>query len=302
MPQKPFRPMLADTIDSVATQVRFPVLASPKMDGLRCVIVGGKALSRSLKPIPNVAVRAVLEGISCLEGCDGELMVMGASFQDITSTFMRRDGIPPAGWYFAVFDYVTDTGAALPYTERLNLAEIVVTAAATTHVQIVPQRLVTTVEELDAFERTVLEHGYEGVMVRQPAARYKFGRSTCGDGALLKLKRFEDSEAEVIGAVELFHNDNVATVSELGLTKRSSAKAGKSSSGSLGALVVRDLKSGVEFEIGTGFTAAQRAEFWMLDAVGALRNRVVKYKHFASGAKDKPRFPVFLGWRAPEDM
>lgn len=295
-----FRPMLANTIKDVRRDVRFPIIASPKLDGIRCVIRDGKALSRSLKLIPNVYVRRFLQSLVCLEGCDGELMVADAAFSDVTSTFMRSGGQLPAGWYFGVFDYVGDM--SLPYEERQKLAARAVKAAANKHVQLVPQTRIENEEELVEYERTVLSHGYEGVMVRRGSAPYKCGRSTVGDGALLKLKRFDDGEATVVGAVELLHNGNDATVSELGLTKRSSAKAGKSSSNTLGALVVKDLVTGVVFEIGTGFSAAQREEYWRDGLAGKLMGRIAKYKHFASGAKDKPRFPVFLGWRAAEDM
>jgi DNA ligase-1 len=299
----PFRPMLAATIDSVQLQVRFPVLVSPKLDGVRCVIIGGKALSRSLKPIPNAAARAALESMACLEGCDGELMVAGATFQDVTSAFMRRESPLPAGWYFGVFDHVSHFSDAtgIAYSERQKRAAAAVEAAATTHVQLVPQLMIRSADELDVFEGVVLSLGHEGVMVRQPSAPYKFGRSTAGDGALLKLKRFADGEATVIGVVERMHNGNVATTSELGRTKRSSAKAGKVANGALGALMVRDLQTGVEFEVGTGFTEAQRIEFWQQRESGLI-DRICKYKHFAIGAMNKPRFPVFLGWRAQEDM
>ena len=97
-------------------------------------------------------------------------------------------------------------------------------------------------------------------MVRRAGAHYKLGRSTARDGALLKLKCFEDAEAQVIGFVELLHNNNEATRSELGRTKRSSARAGKSVSGMLGALVV-----GVEFEVGTGYTWGSGSSGWFED-------------------------------------
>ena len=63
---------------------------------------------------------------------------------------------------------------------------------------------------------------------------------------------------------------------------------------------MRDLTTGVEFEIGTGYTAKQRAEFWTSQPVG----KIVKYKFQPAGAKDegKPRFPVFLGFRDKADM
>jgi len=71
----------------------------------------------------------------------------------------------------------------------------------------------------------------------------------------------------------------------------------------MGTLIVRDIKTGVEFEIGTGFTAADRESIWF-DYLDYPRAKwpLVKYKHFPSGAKDKPRHPVFLGWRDKMDV
>ncbi len=68
----------------------------------------------------------------------------------------------------------------------------------------------------------------------------------------------------------------------------------------MGSLKVRDVKTGVVFEIGTGFDQALRDLFW--DRRGDYPGHIVKYKHFAGGSKDKPRFPVFLGFRDEGDM
>lgn len=300
-----FRPMLAGTVESLDA-IKFPVIGSPKLDGIRCVIHEGKALSRSLKPIPNIAVRSALEAVLEIDGLDGELMIDGASFQEITSGFMSQLNQAPAGWYLAVFDVVLAELDHSDYEIRHSILEKRVRDASVlssicNRVRLVPHRVLKNVDELNAYEEEVLAQGHEGVMLRSFVAPYKFGRSTVKEGGLLKLKRFEDSEAEISGFVERMHNSNEATVSELGLTKRSSAKAGKVGTGTLGALVVRDLKTRVEFEVGTGFTEEQRVQLWGTRPL--LIGRIVKYKHFAaSGVKDKPRFPVFLGFRSLEDM
>jgi DNA ligase-1 len=72
--------------------------------------------------------------------------------------------------------------------------------------------------------------------------------------------------------------------------------------GTLGALKVRDVTTGIEFNIGTGYTAAQRAELWAMWLAGTLAGKIAKYKHFEVGVKEAPRFPVFLGFRNPLDM
>jgi hypothetical protein len=60
----------------------------------------------------------------------------------------------------------------------------------------------------------------------------------------------------------------------------------------------------VEFSIGTGFDADTRKRIWELykkDPKKVLKT-IVKYKFFASGSKEKPRFPVYLGPRDKRDM
>jgi DNA ligase-1 len=155
-------------------------------------------------------------------------------------------------------------------------------------------------DSLDKFEAKQLERGLEGVILRDPDGIYKCGRSSTNEGILLKLKRYEDSEATIIGVEELLSNQNDAKTNKLGHTERSSHKENMVPMGTMGALNVRDLKTKVEFSIGTGFDADTRADFWK-DRKSVI-GKIVKYKYFASGSKDKPRFPVFLGFRDKRDM
>ena len=145
-----------------------------------------------------------------------------------------------------------------------------------------------------------MSEGYEGAMVRSIDGPYKFGRATENEGYLLKIKRFVDSEAVVLNCYELMHNDNEAETNALGRTERSTKKEGMVGAGTLGGFNVRDLKSGVEFSIGSGFTADERSRFW--ERRGKLSGLVVKYKYFASGSKKRPRFPIFEGIRDKRDM
>jgi hypothetical protein len=70
-----FKPMLAT--DAELDKLRFPILCSPKLDGIRAVVRGGVVYSRSNKPIPNKWVQSKL---SHLEHYDGELIVAPSSF------------------------------------------------------------------------------------------------------------------------------------------------------------------------------------------------------------------------------
>jgi DNA ligase-1 len=64
---------------------------------------------------------------------------------------------------------------------------------------------------------------------------------------------------------------------------------------------VRDLKTGVKFEIGTGFDDATRHWFWAHR--DTVKGELITYKHFKqTGVKNKPRQPVYVGLRALEDF
>ena len=56
----------------------------------------------------------------------------------------------------------------------------------------------------------------------------------------------------------------------------------------------------VEFKVGTGWTMAERERLW--EAREDLIGQTITYKFFPTGSKDKPRHPVFVSLRSPEDM
>jgi DNA ligase-1 len=257
-------------------------------------------MSRSLKPIPNRFVQEQF-GHREYNGMDGELIIGDPYakdvYRDTVSGVMSQDGLPNVR-LFTFDNYLYEEH---PFVDRIALVHRNVEKMRFCHMA---QRLeplnherIHSVEELNAYEAWCLELGYEGAMIRSETGPYKFGRSTEREGWLLKVKRFDDSEAIITGMDEKFHNANEATVNELGHTHRSSHKAGKELTGVLGALKVRGTAgtyNGVEFDIGTGFDDALRAELWgnKEKYVGKL----VKYKFFPSGSKDRPRFPTFLGF------
>lgn len=289
------KPMLASATDG--KHLKWPKLASPKLDGVRCIIVDGKALSRSMKPIPNKYVQ-MLFGLQELNGLDGELIVgdplSPTVFSATTSAVMSHDGIPSV--WFHVFDDATETGG---FQRRLHTAHRRAKKRSSSCIAVHHAEL-TTPDGLLDYEDQCLSSGYEGVMLRDPAGPYKYGRSTVKEEWLLKLKRFTDAEAEIIGFIELSRNNNEAKLNELGALSRGHRKEGMIGAGVLGAFTVRDIVTGVEFDIGTGFTARDRAVMWKEQK--SLVGRLVKYKSQPTGVKDKPRFPVFLGFRHPSDM
>jgi DNA ligase-1 len=282
-----FQPMLASAVE--LQNVKYPVYCSPKFDGIRCVIRDGIALSRKLKPIPNEYVSKMLS--ACQNNLDGELILSEKTFNEIQSAIMSEDGTPK--FEFHVFDVISEK----PYVERMvELAELKLPKFC--H-RVLPRKI-NSERELIQYERECVDtYGYEGIMIRSPNGPYKFGRSTAKQGYLLKLKRFQDSEARIVGFEEMMHNENEKTKDELGHSKRSHKKAGMVPAGVLGSFIV-EMDDGKRFNVSTGMTADDRAHYWSNRQ--SMIGQLVKYKFQDSGAKDLPRFPVFIGIRHPDDM
>jgi len=290
-----FKPMLAASTVPGLDGIKYPVLASPKLDGIRCLIIDGQAVSRNLKAIPNRHVRDTLSTLD-LDHLDGELMVDG-DFNSVQSAIMSVAGKPK--FYYNVFDSFENPEAR--FSHRVIRAKLHAQGVDSPYVRYVPQVWVDNAEQLAELWSEWLEEGYEGAIVRDPSAPYKFGRSTLNQGWMLKLKKFDDTEAEIVDMEELMHNENAADVGELGQTKRSHEQAGMVPGNTLGAFVchLNTRRGTVEFKLGTGFTSAQRHEYWHdLSSVGKL----AKFKFQGFGPKGKPRFPVFLGFRSRDDV
>ncbi len=299
-----FKPMLASHCKDTS-KLKFPVLASKKLDGVRATVQGGRLLSRSLKPIPNVHVQARFEGL--IEGFDGELIFgdpcSPSAYRDTVSIVMSDDK-PADGINLHLFDRFEPQG----FSTRIRHVESLLCQRITMeddHLRFVRHALIHTLEELDQFEADALAEGNEGVMIRSLDGPYKQGRSSEREAYLLKLKRFEDTEAVVTGTYELMHNDNVAFTNELGRTARSTAKAGKVGMDSLGGFTVRGVGApydGVEFDVanGEGMTQELRKQLWGVRE--SLVGKIMKVKFFPTGGKDRPRHPLWLGWRDERDL
>jgi DNA ligase-1 len=306
------KPLLASPVTDFDT-IRFPKLASQKIDGIRCLTVpppnrmGKKkcnAVSRNGKPIPNAHIRNWIEE-SLDPGYDGELVAVDENgktlpFNECSSAIMSRSGTPD--FKYLVFDFNENwQHGHFAFEERLK--DLVGHLEfADDRVQMVPHHLMNDLDELDAFEGLCLSEGYEGVMIRDPRGGYKQGRSTEREGILLKIKRFEQNEATVVGVEEEMENTNEKTLERGGKASRSNHAAGMVGKNRLGALIV-EMPIGNEgkltFKIGSGFTQAQRIQLW---GEPNLHGRIVTFKHQPSGAKEAPRFPTFIGFRHANDL
>ena len=292
------KPMLAAAVEDI-TKLTYPVIASPKLDGIRCLMVNGRCLSRSFKDIPNEHIYETMVTHLGHLILDGELIIPNTQFNETSSAVMRKDGTPDFEYH--VFDYIWADRMDLDtdYTQRLvDLHDL--SEELPDFVKIVDTKEIQNPKDLLIYEDYCHLHGYEGVMLRSPNSPYKCGRSSLKQQYLLKLKRFSTFEAEVISFEELMHNNNEALKDNFGRTERSSHKANLEAAGTLGALLMKDVKTGIEFSIGTGFDQALRQEIW--DKKDTYLGQLVTYKCQLAGQLDKPRFPVFVGFRSKDDL
>lgn len=284
---KVIKPLLAAKADF--GKIQYPVLATPKLDGIRCLMVDGIAMSRSMKPIPNKYVQACLKG---LHGLDGELMVNG-DFNEVQSGIMKQDGQP----YFTFHVFDTFLTWEYPYEKRIDQLEWDLDHP---QCELLRPREILSEGELEWYLEDCLHKGYEGVMIRQPEGKYKFGRSTVKEGILLKIKKFHDAEGVLVEITEKMTNDNPLEEDELGYAKRSSCKDNLRPANTAGSIILK--WNNLEFRVGfgPGWTDAKKQELW--DNRGSLTGELVKFSYQELSKDGVPRFGKMLEIRHPDDL
>lgn len=291
-----FKPMLAGKAPQDVRALRYPALVSPKLDGVRAVIRDGRVLSRNLLELPCQSVQELF-GDTRFDGFDGELIVGDPTASDAfrkTTSVVMSDAQTREPIVFHVFDDFSHNGG---FDLRFKQLKARVLRASRT-IKVVPHFLAVNHHALQLFEEEFIKSGYEGLMIRDKLGAYKHGRSTTREGGLLKLKRFEDDEAVILECKELQRNVNADRTGGLA-QRRSSKRAGRVGGATLGAFHVQNAQ-GITFDVGTGFSASERARFW--DARERLRGKIIKYRYFPTGSKEKPRFPTFQGFRHILDL
>ena len=288
-----FKPMLSATLVNPET-LQYPVVVSPKLDGLRCVIKDGVALSRNLKPFRNKWVQERLAGLP--DGLDGELIVgsptQGHVLNRTQSGIMSTDGFPEFTYHlFDNFKLVAGFHARVKSLKDIRHD----------HVCVVPHHLITSVEQFYTFEKTFLEYGYEGLMARSYHGEYKHGRSTLNEGLLMKFKRFTDGEAVVTDLLEGVHNENELTRSATGAAQRSHHQENKVPASCIGTIVGKNFHTGELMQISPGrMTHDMRQHYWLHKEL--ILGQIIKYKSFEYGKKDNARFATFQAFRDPLDF
>lgn len=229
---------------------------SEKYDGLRAYWDGQRLLTRGGEVI---AAPPWFTAGWPPEPLDGELWAGRGRFEETLST--ARQQVPDeTAWRrlrFMVFDLPGHGGV---FSERITAYGQLVRRIGQAWVVAVPQERIHSHAELMARLDRVVRAGAEGLMLHRGDAPYSATRN----GDLLKVKTHEDAEAQVIAHLP-----------------------GKGRhTGRLGALAVRT-PEGLRFELGSGFTDAQREH---PPAIGSW----VTYRFRGHHASGLPRFASFV--------
>jgi ATP-dependent DNA ligase len=260
-----------------------PFIVQPKLDGDRCraVIVENSVVLLSsecnvITSVPHINEFLSRCGFGTIE-LDGELYTHGMNHQLIHGIASRSVNAHSQSddLELHLFDIVD---VAMPQIDRIKLLSAAryilraeeLRAKVFGPVKIVPFAVAETLEDVLRVYDKFVEAGYEGIIVRELSAPYIRRRST----SVMKFKPKREDLYTIVGFTE--------EVSIHGEPK-----------GRLGALVCRAQFGEEKFQVGSGFTSAQREDLWKIKETLAGNTLRVAYQHLTPG-KGVPRFPVFI--------
>jgi DNA ligase-1 len=233
---------------------------SEKYDGVRGYWDGTRMLSRGgeIIHLPG-EFREALPPFPV----DGELWAGRGRFSATQATVLDRE--PGPGWEeirYLIFDAPEQAG---PFAARMQVVERWLAQRPPSPAGLATQTRCTGRAHLEQVLDGIEARGGEGVMLRAAGSPYEPDRSTY----LRKYKRFDDTEARVVGY-----------------------RPGKGKyTGLVGSLKV-ELPDGTRFAVGSGLSDAERRE---PPPVGSI----ITFKHHGWTRHGKPRFPVFWRIRKP---
>ena len=247
-------PMLLASVERGQSEVS-QYLVSEKLDGVRAFWDGQSLRTRQGNVINAPAW--FTQGFPA-QPLDGELWVGRGQFERVSATVRRR--VPDdAEWREVRYQVFELPDAAGTFRERVQALQSLVVAAAVPWLQAVDQFEVSSRAALDRKLDEITRAGGEGLMLHRADAPYLTGRSD----VLLKMKRWNDAEATVVGH-----------------------RPGKGKfAGMLGALQMRTA-DGTEFLLGTGLDEALRRN---PPPVGTL----VTYRYRELTERGRPRLASF---------
>lgn len=253
----------------------------------------GAVRTRTNKHVPNVyAERMVRESLELIQGfVDGELLIPGADYNTSQSVVMSEHHPRERELRYYIFDHATHQDA-LGWGYEARIAHLNVIHQTNLGIYATVVRTHKCFNPADVEEHAVWAEttGYEGLILRDPAGIYKQGRSTIREQIMLKYVEYVREEAHVLGFAPVFEN------LDAGNSKKLENLVPLDRVGSLSCFNDR----WGQFDVGSGWDHATGTAWWYSPA--SIIGKTITYKYKPYGTKDKPRQPIFVGFRTPEDM
>jgi DNA ligase 1 len=274
-----------------------------KLDGVRCLTVidheqrtvtqytrNGKVLE-NFKHVTEYLEKFIDEfGRSYV--LDGE--IMSSSFQDLMKQVHRKDNVNAADAVLNLFDIIPlvefKQGKSIMGQRRrsqfLKNFENIFNDSG--FITIVPQRefdldVFTDEIEFRDYMKEMVAAGYEGIMIKDPDAKYECKRTT----NWLKMKPFIEVSLTITEVEEGTGRNN----------------------GRLGAVVCRGIDDGKEIlvNVGSGFTDSDRTDYWIArdtlpGQIVEVRADAVTQNQDGSYSLRFPRFIRFRGFKVGEKI
>lgn len=289
-----------------------PLLAFNKYDGVRCCVQNSIVYGKSLLPHRNRYIQN-LYGKECYNSLEFEITVKdNGMYNPITSV---RETVSFINSFDSVIDhncYLIDTVPhEEPYKVRLErLKEIALTNA---NFLIPEYEEFSTLQQLLNFENRLLSLDNEGLIIRNQNLKYVYGKSS-KQGEILRLKRYISEEGIIIGFTTIRKNNNISVRNSLGLLEKSSHKHNLVATEDIATFRIKMVKDVVDpwskrllFHRGQEATISaitipveERASVY--HNRNNLIGKMIKFKSFPKGTKDKPRFAVFESFVADSDF
>lgn len=253
-------------------------VASPKLDGLRCIMIleegDVKILTRNGKPLNNLdhIAEELIEAVGYGWVYDGEIF---AGDWASTASMTKSEEADASDAVYYIFDGMSleewkRQNCVVPHKDRQ--AKVIQDTYELKYSKWVPEIYLDPEDvhtDLQEVFSQALRDGYEGVVLKEKSSLYEFKRSKYW----LKYKPEHSDDYEIIDVVE---------------------GEGKFE-GTLGAIVV-DV-GGVEVNVGTGYDYPTRNRLWQKNMVGELVGSIVEVKYQEKTPDGSLRFPVFLRLR-----
>jgi DNA ligase-1 len=298
---KPFRPLLAPNEKVDLSTLSYPLLASTKLDGIRCIFYKGQILSRSLKQIQNKQLRERFEVIRAYTEkwnliLDGEIYSPKLNFQEITHFVMTQDlgeEKLPDHLKFYCFDNIASDDWEIPFHGRYPTCFTL--SSMFSDIIGVVQKPVHSAKEVETYFEEVLKDGYEGLILRDPESLYKYGRGTVKEGIIFKVKPFVTFDAKITGVEQSteVNEDAEKKTNELGRSVTSKKKDDRHLIEKASAFWVD--YEGKPLKVVLAMTDPEKVAVWTNR--DGLIGKTIEYKGMLVGSKDVPRHPVMIRYR-----